>query len=177
MHETVPGDAAGLTGSCLGLLLPSGLGLSAVPGTSLHCSRLACSFLHFSRGAYWRHHSVPWLRITVGSWGLQGLEAQAPRPVAIYWPPLCCIPCSLNSQETSYLAPQTIVKTVVLQLRPLCSCSTKSPENILPSELKRNTIIKITYTDFKVCLAICLPSHRRHFNSPVLIHYTTHSLA
>ena len=60
--------------------------------------------------------------------GLQGLEAQAPRPVAVYWPPPCCTPCSLYHQEARKLAPQTIVTNVVLQLRPLCSCSTKYPE-------------------------------------------------
>ena len=74
----------GLTGPCLGLLLPSGLGLSAVLGTSLHCSRLACPSCTSPGVPNWRHHSVPWLRITVDSWGTSGVGGTSA-------PPCCCL--------------------------------------------------------------------------------------
>ena len=166
----------GLTGSCLGLLLLSGLGLSAVPGTSLHCSRLACPFCTSPGVPKWRHHSVPWLRITVDSWGTSGVGGTSA-------PPCCCLlaatmlhTCSLNHQETSYLAPQTIVKNCGAATAPPLQLQHQTSWKILPSELKEISD-KLCTLILNICLAIHLPCNRRSFNSPVLNHFTTHSLA
>ena len=81
-----PGDAAALDWldpawdcSCLlawTCLLP--------PWDSLHCSRLACLHCTSPGVPNWRHHSVPWLRITVDSWGTSGVGGTSA-------PPCCCL--------------------------------------------------------------------------------------
>ena len=120
----------GLTGSCLGLLLLSGLGLSAVPGTSLHCSRLACPSCTSPGVPKWRHYSVPWLRITVDSWGTSGVGGTSA-------PPCCCLLAATMLHSLQPEPPRSNI-TCTTDYSENCGAATAPPLQLQHQNLLKN---------------------------------------
>ena len=63
----------GQTASCQDSNFPAGLDCLLASGTPPLCSRLDCLHCTSPGVLDWRHGSIPWIRLTVEFWGLQGL--------------------------------------------------------------------------------------------------------